>query len=51
MTRVSMPISTATSTAVALVPTWVWAQGPSEADKYPYGVLPKIHPARLHALL
>jgi hypothetical protein len=29
MPRVSMPIGTAVSTAVALVPTWVWAQGPS----------------------
>ena len=31
-----MPISAAVSTAVALLPTWVWAQGPSQADKYAY---------------
>lgn len=37
MTWVSTPISSAVGAAVALVPTWVWAQGPSEADRYAYG--------------
>jgi len=34
--RVSIPI-VALGAAVALVPTWVWAQGPSETDRYAYG--------------
>ena len=37
MMRVSIPIVAAAATAVALVPTWLWAQAPSETDRYAYG--------------
>ena len=37
MMRVSIPIVAAAATAVALVPTWLWAQTPSETDRYAYG--------------
>jgi putative membrane protein len=37
MMRVSVPIVAAAATAVALVPTWLWAQAPSETDRYAYG--------------
>ena len=35
MMRFSIPIVAAA--ALDLVPTWVWAQGPSETDRYVYG--------------
>ena len=35
--RVSIPIVAAAATAVALVPTRLWAQAPSETDRYVYG--------------
>jgi putative membrane protein len=35
MMRVSIPIVTAA--ALGLVPTWVWAQAPSDTDRYGYG--------------
>ena len=31
------PIVALAVTALALVPTWAWAQGPSETDRYVYG--------------
>ena len=37
MMRVSIPIVAAAATAVALVPTWLWAQAPSETGRYAYG--------------
>jgi len=37
MMRVTIPIAAAAGAALALVPSWVWAQGPSEADRYAYG--------------
>jgi putative membrane protein len=37
MMRDSIPIAAAAGTALVLVPTWVWAQGPSETDRYAYG--------------
>jgi putative membrane protein len=37
MIRVSIPIAAALGAAVALVPTSVCAQGPSETDRYAYG--------------
>ena len=35
--KVSIPIAGAVGAALALVPTWVWAQAPSETDRYGYG--------------
>ncbi len=35
MMRFSFP--TVTAAALDLVPTWVWAQGPSDTDRYGYG--------------
>ena len=35
--RVSIPIAAAAGQALALVPSWAWAQGPSETDRYVYG--------------
>ena len=37
MMRVSIPIVAAAGGALALVPTWVWAQGPSGSAPYGYG--------------
>jgi putative membrane protein len=37
MMKVLIPIVAAAGAALALVPTWVWAQGPSETDRYVYG--------------
>jgi len=37
MMKVSIPIAGAVGAALALVPTWVWAQAPSETDRYGYG--------------
>jgi putative membrane protein len=31
------PIAAAAATAVVIVPTWVWAQVPSDADRNMYG--------------
>ncbi len=35
--RVMIPTATAAGAALALVPTWVWAQGTSETDRNVYG--------------
>jgi len=37
MMKVSIPIVAAVGAALALVPTWVWAQEPSATDRYAYG--------------
>jgi putative membrane protein len=37
MMRYSIPIVAAVGAALALVPTGVWAQAPSETDRYAYG--------------
>ena len=37
MTRVLNSMVAAAGAAVALVPSWVWAQGPSDTDRYGYG--------------
>lgn len=37
MTRFSNSMVAAAGAAVALVPTWVWAQGPSDPERYAYG--------------
>jgi putative membrane protein len=36
MKRISIPITAAIGSAFAVVPTWLWAQAPSDADKYVY---------------
>jgi putative membrane protein len=37
MMRVSIPIVAAAATAVALLPTCLWAQAQSDTDRYAYG--------------
>ena len=37
MMKVSMLIATAAGAALSLAPTWVWAQAPTETDRYLYG--------------
>jgi len=37
MTRISNLILTTAVAAIALMPVWSWAQGPSDADRYAYG--------------
>jgi len=37
MMKVSIPIVGTVGTAVALAPGWVWAQVPSDPDRYGYG--------------
>ncbi len=37
MRRIPNSMVAAAGAAVALVPTWVWAQGPSEPERYGYG--------------
>jgi putative membrane protein len=37
MTRLSNPMVATVGAAVAVVPTWVWAQAPSDAERYGYG--------------
>jgi putative membrane protein len=37
MMRISNSIVAAAGAVVALVPTWAWAQGPSDAERYAYG--------------
>lgn len=37
MTRVSNSTVAAAGAAVALVPSWAWAQGPSDPERYGYG--------------
>jgi len=37
MRRISNSMAAAAGAAVALVPTFAWAQGPSDADQYGYG--------------
>jgi len=37
MAKVSDSMVTAAGAAAALVPTWVWAQEPSEPERYAYG--------------
>jgi putative membrane protein len=37
MMKVSIPIVGTAGAAVALAPSWVWAQGTSAADQYGYG--------------
>jgi putative membrane protein len=36
MKRNSIPITAAIGSAFAVAPTWLWAQAPSETDKYVY---------------
>jgi|SRR6185503_19628201 len=36
MTRISIPITAVIGSAFAVAPTWLWAQAPSESDKYVY---------------
>ena len=36
MTRISRPITAAIGSAFAVAPTWLWAQTPSETDKFVY---------------
>ena len=35
--RVSNPGPAAAAAVIALVPSWAWAQGPSDAERYGYG--------------
>ena len=37
MTRLSNPMVATAGAAVAVVPTWVWAQAPSDPERYAYG--------------
>ena len=37
MMRLSYPMVAAAGAAVAVVPTWVWAQAPSDAERYAFG--------------
>lgn len=37
MMRAVIPIVATAGAALAVVPSWVWAQGPSETDRYGYG--------------
>jgi putative membrane protein len=37
MTKVSKSMVAAAGAAVALVPVWVWAQAPSDPERYGYG--------------
>ncbi len=37
MMRLSNPMVATAGAAAAVVPTWVWAQSPSDAERYAYG--------------
>jgi putative membrane protein len=37
MTRIWSSMGAAAGAVAALVPTWVWAQGPSDPERYVYG--------------
>ena len=37
MMKLSNPIIAAAGASVVVVPTWVWAQAPSDAERYAYG--------------
>jgi putative membrane protein len=36
MRRISIPVGAVMGSAFAIAPTWLWAQAPSETDKYVY---------------